>query len=176
MPLRVVHEVLQKRAAEPLHDRAHDLPVQRQRIDDAPGILHRDIIEKLHVPGLGIDRNVGRMRAVAVGALIAGIGAFRRAPREGGKRQRLLAGTEHGARIDFDILHRAAPALRCGSANVIAQLCRCAEDRVAAHHHRARAIRAAAVAHVIGRAVEHAADVVHRHFQRIRRDLRADRL
>ena len=46
------------------------------------------------------------------------------------------------------------------------------EQGRAAHHHRAGMIGAVAVADIRGRAMEDAGDAVHRHFERIRRDLR----
>ena len=86
MPLVIVDEMLQEGAAEALHDGAHDLAVQRQRVDDATGILDGDIVEELHAAGLGIDRHVGRVRAVTVGALVARVGVFRRHSGEASQR------------------------------------------------------------------------------------------
>src|SRR5262249_55383575 len=45
----IVDEMFEERAAETLHDGAHDLPVQGQRVDDAPGVLDRDVVEELYV-------------------------------------------------------------------------------------------------------------------------------
>ena len=175
MSVFIVDEMFEERAAETLHDGAHDLPVQGQRVDDAAGVFDRDIVEKFHVPGLGIDGDVGGVRAVAIGSLVAGIGGFRRSSGKGGKRKRLPVGTEHGPRVDLDVFFRAAPSLGRRRTDRIAQLCRRHDDGVAAHHHRARAVGAVAVDHVIGRAVEHVRDVGHRHIQSIRRDLGTDR-
>src|SRR5207245_4958547 len=44
----------------------------------APAILDHDIIEKLHVPELGIYRHVGGVRAVGIGVLLVEEGALRR--------------------------------------------------------------------------------------------------
>src|SRR6185369_5646759 len=92
-------ELLQESAAEALHDGAYDLAVQRQRVDDAAGVLDRDIVEELDAAGLGIDRDVGCVRAVTVGALVAGVGALRRDSGEASQRQRLLARAVHRAGV-----------------------------------------------------------------------------
>ena len=45
--------MLEQRAAQALHDRADGLAVQGERIDDAPDVFHRDVIDDLHLSGLG---------------------------------------------------------------------------------------------------------------------------
>jgi predicted TIM-barrel fold metal-dependent hydrolase len=78
LPVRIVDQMFGERAAQSLHDRAQRLAVQHHRIDDAPDVLDGDIIDKGDMPGRGVDGDVGRMRAIGIGALPAGIGAFDR--------------------------------------------------------------------------------------------------
>src|SRR6202035_5324077 len=66
----IIDEVLQEDAAEALHQRTDYLALQRQRIDDAAYVLDRDVVENLDPPGLGIDRHMGRMRAIRIGVLL----------------------------------------------------------------------------------------------------------
>ena len=68
--------MLEQRAAQALHDGADALAVQRQRIDDAADVLDRNIVEQLDLSGLGIDRDMGGMRAVGIGSFVAGVRAF----------------------------------------------------------------------------------------------------
>jgi hypothetical protein len=78
LTLGVVDEMLQERAAETLHDGADRLPVQGERVDDAADVLDRHVVDELDMAGLGVDRDMRGMGAVAVGALVAGIGGLRR--------------------------------------------------------------------------------------------------
>ena len=87
MSVPVIDEMLQEGAAKALNDRSDGLSVQGQRIDDASDILDRDVVEKLDPAGLGVHRNMGGMCAIAVGALVAGIGRLRRRSGEGAERQ-----------------------------------------------------------------------------------------
>ncbi len=133
----VIDEVLEKRAAEPLHDRAHGLPVEGRRIDDAADILDGYVVEQRDMAGLGIDRHVRRVRTVAVGALVARVGRLGRDACEARERQRLAARTAHRARLDLDGLGVASELLRRGGGDGLAQHGRRRDDGVAAHHHRA---------------------------------------
>ena len=55
--------MLEKHAAEALHHGAHRLAHQGDRIDDPPDVLDRDVVDHLDMAGLGVDRDVDRMRA-----------------------------------------------------------------------------------------------------------------
>ncbi len=70
----IVDQVVEKDAAEPLHQRADRLAVHDRRVDGAADILDRHIVEHFDMAGAVIDRDMGRMRAVAVGALVVGEG------------------------------------------------------------------------------------------------------
>src|SRR5262249_39470448 len=80
LALLIIYEVLQERAAKPLDNRTHHLAVQGQGIDDAANVLDRDIIKHLDMARLYIDCDMGSMRAVAVGALVAGEACLGRKP------------------------------------------------------------------------------------------------
>ena len=71
LALGVVGEVFQQRAAEPLHDGADGLAVQGQRIDDAADILDGHVVDQRDMAGAGIDRDMGGVGAVGIGALAA---------------------------------------------------------------------------------------------------------
>src|SRR6266567_7755890 len=62
----IVDEMLQERAAETLHDGAHDLAVQGQRVDDAPGVLDRDIVEEFHVAGLRSEEHTSELQSQSI--------------------------------------------------------------------------------------------------------------
>src|SRR6185295_3062432 len=65
----VVADLLAEHAAEPLHARAHDLPVQSKWIDHAPDVVDGDKVQDLDLPGRRIDRDMRDGRAIAVGRL-----------------------------------------------------------------------------------------------------------
>ena len=177
LSLLVVDETFEEHAAQPLHDGPQRLPVQGLGIDDAPDILHGDVIDHLDVPGARVDRDVCGVRTVAVGALAAREAALGEEA-ERRKRGELRPGDRspvggHGAlaldRRDF--FGRAAEVGRCGAADRLFQLAGDDHDGGPAHDHAARAERAEAFLHVGGRAVEHAADALHRDGERVGCDL-----
>ena len=174
----VIHQMLEERAAKALHDRADGLAVQRQRVDDAADILDADIVEQLHMPGLRIDRDMSRMRAVTVGALVARVGALRGNGLRGqrGQRHRSAFGTDNVIAIDPDVVGRAAQMLRgCGMDRALQIRGRC-YDRRSTHDGGARAERAEAFADMGRGAMEDTANAIERHFQRVGRDLGEDGL
>ena len=75
LAILVVFEVLQQSAPKPLHDRAQSLRMDRRRVDDASDVFDRSVLQHLDVAGLRVHRDMGRMRAIAVGPLVARIGA-----------------------------------------------------------------------------------------------------
>ena len=88
LTLVVVNQVFEQRAAKTLHDRAHGLAVQRQRIDDAADILDRGIVEDGDVAGGGIDRDMRRVRAIGIGAAAVAKGRLGGDAGESGEGQR----------------------------------------------------------------------------------------
>ena len=78
--------------------------------------------------------------------------------------------------VERNVLRAAVELLRRRLANLVLQAGRGLDDGRAAHHDRARAVRAVALPHVAGRAVIDAADALHRQFERIGGDLREHRL
>ena len=64
LALVVIDEMLQERAAETLNHRADELALERQRIDHAPAIFDRHIIDQRDLPGFDVDRHVGGMRTI----------------------------------------------------------------------------------------------------------------
>src|SRR5581483_2535560 len=68
--------MFEKGAAEPLHDRADDLAVQRLGIDDSTDILDRYVIKNLDLASRGIDREMRGVAPIAVGVLLIVIGAL----------------------------------------------------------------------------------------------------
>ncbi len=167
--------MLHHRTAQSLHRRADGLTVYRQRIDDTAAIFDDDIVDEVHVTELGIDGYMRGMGAVGVGVLLVEEGALGREPfgRKPLKWDRRAAGADRlGAFDDLDLRGGAAEALGGPRADHVAQIGSRRQHRRASHHHRARVIGAVAVADVRGRAVKDAADEVHRHFERVGRDLR----
>src|SRR5919197_4655149 len=78
--------------------------------------------------------------------------------------------------LDAHFLGSATQALRGRLRNARLHVLRHHDDRRAAHDDAARGKGAEALLHVLGRAMEDAADAVHRYAERIRRDLREHRL
>ncbi len=132
----------------------------------------------LDATGARIDRDMGGVGAVAVGALGAAVAALgdEAVGGEVGEGHRTFS-RGHGLAVREDDIGRgtAEPACR-RLAHRGAQLGGGIEDRRAAHHHRARRIAAEAFAHAVGRAVIDAADAIRRHLQRIGGDLGEHRL
>src|SRR5215472_19217555 len=61
----VVDEGLEQRLGGALRDPAVDLPLDQHRVDAAPAVVHRDVIDQLRLPRLGVDlhhRDVGAER------------------------------------------------------------------------------------------------------------------
>ena len=168
----VVDKVLEERAAQPLHQRADHLALQRQRIDDPAGVLHHDIIDDLHLTDLRVDRHMRGLRAVAVGVLLVEKGAFPGQARERGQRQRLAVRAADLILGEPDLGGRASKPLRCFLAQCRLEIMGGIEQCRAAHHDRPGMVGAVAVAHEGGGAVIDAADPVHRDFERVGGDLR----
>ena len=74
--------------------------------------------------------------------------------------------------LEAHVLGSAAQALAPFGANAVLEVGGDLHDRRAAHHDAARGKGAEAFLHVVGRTVEHAADTVHRHAERVGGDLR----
>ena len=98
--------MLEHRAAETLHQRADDLPAQRQWIDRAADVLDHEIFEEMDLPKLRIDGNMRHVRAVAVGVLLVEERALARQPREILQRKRLAA-AGHLVDVELRILRIA---------------------------------------------------------------------
>src|SRR5262249_30576869 len=79
-----------------------------ERVDDAAHVLDRDIVDELDMAGLGVDRDVGGVGAVAVGALVALVGGFRRQSGEITERKRAPVAAAHRAGLDRDRVVGAA--------------------------------------------------------------------
>src|SRR5262245_31493994 len=73
LSILVIDQLFEQRSTESLHDRADRLPMERYRIDDAANVLHRHIFDHVHTSAPRIDGDVGRVRAVTVGPLAAGV-------------------------------------------------------------------------------------------------------
>ena len=76
--LGIIDQMIKKYAAKPLHGGADRLPMHNAGIDRVTHILDGQIIDDLDMSGSGIDRHVGGMRAIAIGAFGVGEGAFHR--------------------------------------------------------------------------------------------------
>src|SRR5262249_60773622 len=163
-------------AAKALHDGANALAMQCQRIDDAAHILDGNIIDEPDVTSLGINRDVGCMGSIAVGALVAGEHPFSRKPCELAQRERAPARTGDSRIVNGYVLLSATKPVGSGHLQRIAQPLLCNHDGRTAHYDPARAEGSNAFADIVCRAVEHAADLADWNLERIRRDLRADRL
>ncbi len=70
--------MIEKHAAQTLNQCAHGLAVHDCRIDGAPDVLHRYIIEHLDMAGSVVDRDVSGMGTVTVGTLGIGKGPLDR--------------------------------------------------------------------------------------------------
>ena len=114
----VVEEVLEKRAAQALHDGADALAVQRQRIDDAADVLDRDIIDQLDLSGLGIDRHIGGVRAIRIGPLVARESAVGAKPGEFFQVDGGAAGPDRHAAIDARFRRSRSRAARAAAARM----------------------------------------------------------
>ena len=74
----VVGDVFHQHLADALDDAAMDLPLAQQRVQHRADIVDRDIAGELHLAGLGVDLDLGEMRAARKGrrAVRAEIGAL----------------------------------------------------------------------------------------------------
>ena len=101
-----------ERAADPLHDAAADLLVDKLRVDDCAAILDAPVFEKLHFAGRHIDFQIRALHAVGEGERPAARHIMTRDHELGLKagRQRV------GAEIDDarDLLERQALAAAAG--------------------------------------------------------------
>ena len=66
LAIPVVDHLLQQGRAERLNQRAHDLPFDDPRIDDATAIVHHDVAQHLHGPRRDIDLHLRCVRAIVV--------------------------------------------------------------------------------------------------------------
>ena len=177
----VVDEILQQRAAEPLHDRADGLAVQRQRIDDAADVLDRHVVDAAR-RGRSWDRPRRGRRARRSCRCAC---CWRRCLRRRCRRRRAppAAPTCRPARPPCrrrasTSLGAHCQALRAAAARIAScSLSAASSTRRAAHHDRARVIGAVAVArHRWSSRGSTRLMRVHRHFERVGGDLREHRL
>ena len=59
----VVDEVLPQRLRDPRCEAAVHLPVDEQRVEDAPAVVDRDVTQRHHHAGVGVDLDDGDVRA-----------------------------------------------------------------------------------------------------------------
>src|SRR5437763_9470842 len=176
LALVVVDQVLVQHRAQALHDRAVRLPVQRYGNDDAPDVLDADVVEHLDRAGAWVDRDVRTMGAVAVRALAVREAAFGADAGELAQWHGVAVRRPRLILLEAHVFRAAAEPARSFGADAVPQILRDEHDGGAAHHDAARRKGAEAFLHVVGRAVEHAADAIHRHAERVGRDLREDGL
>src|SRR5207248_6975015 len=126
--------------------------------------------------GRRIDRDMRAVGAVAVGALAVGEAALGAEAREFAEEQRLATRRASFVLLDAHFLFGAAKALGRLFRDTRLHVFRDHDDRRAAHDDATRGKGAESFFHVFSRTMEHAANAVHRHAERIGADLREDRL
>ncbi len=187
----VINRAFVQCLTDALNDPAMQLPFDDHRIDDGADVIDGGVSLERDDPGVGIDFHLGDMTAAGIGEvdrivvsllLEAGLQHFQRIiVRDVGGAGDLLeglaavgAGNRENPGLELNIVFAGLEQVRGNLLAFRHHLVAGLGQRGAAHHQRARAVGAHAELHPIGIA-KHDIDIVERHPEFLRHDLREGR-